>query len=430
MKINTTIADIKRSAKPNGQIITKITTGDGKIIFARPENVTKVEGITVGQSVEITAHEETTAKGTVLVLDDIQAAENKPEAVPQQQAQTTTTPAQPEKKEVTVDALIVKITEQDSHGKRYWRIEDDKIGVIYCTDEFLMSFEVGDLCEITASINEKGAHMLKAVKVIKAAEKPAQKAEQAKPQTATPPTPPAPPKAETSKAAEVKQPELPKAEQTPTAPPKPETTVKAPEPPKPQPVPPAQSEKKQEAPKPAPAPTQVNPPAPPKTATAPKTVKEEKASKPEVPDDNPNMKIYFKGRKVPKEAQRAFNNGRFSGTDISPMWRIKCLTEIFGPCGIGWYTTVDKQWMEANELTGEVKAFVNLSLFVKYQGEWSKPIYGTGGNSFVAANRNGQPYVDDEAYKKAFTDALGSACKLLGIGADVYWSADSDSKYQ
>ena len=36
-----------------------------------------------------------------------------------------------------------------------------------------------------------------------------------------------------------------------------------------------------------------------------------------------NMRFYEASRKVPKEAQKQFNNGSFSGTDINPMWRIK-----------------------------------------------------------------------------------------------------------
>ena len=50
-----------------------------------------------------------------------------------------------------------------------------------------------------------------------------------------------------------------------------------------------------------------------------------------------NLTYYNYARQVPKEALKAFNNGRFSGTDINPMWRIKMLTEMFGPCGVGWY---------------------------------------------------------------------------------------------
>ena len=53
-----------------------------------------------------------------------------------------------------------------------------------------------------------------------------------------------------------------------------------------------------------------------------------------------NMSYYEMGRAVPEEAKKQFNNGSFSGTDINPMWRIKKLTEMFGPAGIGWYSEI------------------------------------------------------------------------------------------
>lgn len=49
------------------------------------------------------------------------------------------------------------------------------------------------------------------------------------------------------------------------------------------------------------------------------------------------MSIYNSAREVPKEAQKPITGGRLNGmTDISPMWRVKKMTELFGPAGIGW----------------------------------------------------------------------------------------------
>ena len=58
-----------------------------------------------------------------------------------------------------------------------------------------------------------------------------------------------------------------------------------------------------------------------------------------------NMELYELGREVPNEAKKTITAGRLKGfTDINPMWRIKALTEQFGPCGIGWwYEIIDKQ---------------------------------------------------------------------------------------
>lgn len=133
-----------------------------------------------------------------------------------------------------------------------------------------------------------------------------------------------------------------------------------------------------------------------------------------------NMDIYNQVRVVPKEAQKTIKGGRLSGfTDINAMWRIQKLTETFGPCGIGWYYTIEREWLE-NGADGEVSAFMDILLYYKQDGEWSKGIPGTGGSSFVAKERNGL-YTSDECYKMALTDAISVAAKAIGMGADVYW---------
>ncbi len=140
-----------------------------------------------------------------------------------------------------------------------------------------------------------------------------------------------------------------------------------------------------------------------------------------------NMEIYSRVRAVPENAQKRFDNGRFSGTDIKPMWRIKMLTEVFGPSGIGWYIDDVRHWNETFQ-DGTVATFVELNLYVKLDGEWSRPIYGMGGNSSAMTNKDNKYIVDDEGYKKAYTDAISVACKALGIGADIYYSEDAVDK--
>ncbi len=140
-----------------------------------------------------------------------------------------------------------------------------------------------------------------------------------------------------------------------------------------------------------------------------------------------NLTIYNEVRNVPDSAKRRIEAGRLKGkTDINPMWRIKALTEKFGPCGFGWkYVITDKRLEQG--ANGEVAAFLDIDLFVKADGVWSDAIPGTGGSAFVAKEKNG-PYTSDECFKMALTDAISVACKALGFGADVYWEADR-SKY-
>lgn len=140
------------------------------------------------------------------------------------------------------------------------------------------------------------------------------------------------------------------------------------------------------------------------------------------------LAIWNKYKEVPKNALKAFDNGTFKGTDINTMWRLKCLTEEFGPCGLGWYPELVDRWTEIG-MDGELLCFVEIKLYVKYNGEWSKGMSATGGSKLVS-NVKSKGYLknSDEGYKMAFTDAIGVACKYLGIGADVYWEHDK-TKY-
>lgn len=140
-----------------------------------------------------------------------------------------------------------------------------------------------------------------------------------------------------------------------------------------------------------------------------------------------NMDLYNVFRKVPVEAKKTIKGGRLNGmTDINPMWRIQEMTNQFGPCGIGWKYEIRNKCLE-NGANGEIAAFVDIDLFYKVGDVWSDGIPGTGGASFVSKERNGL-YTSDECFKMALTDAISVACKALGVGADVYWSA-GQTKY-
>lgn len=133
-----------------------------------------------------------------------------------------------------------------------------------------------------------------------------------------------------------------------------------------------------------------------------------------------NLEIYNQIKSVPQDAQREITAGRLKGfTDVNPMWRIRTLTEQFGPCGVGWYYEVSNRWTEDQGELGTA-CFVDINLYIKVDGEWSKPIHGTGGSMLVAIEKAG-PRLSDEAFKMSETDALSVACKNLGMAGDVYW---------
>lgn len=150
-----------------------------------------------------------------------------------------------------------------------------------------------------------------------------------------------------------------------------------------------------------------------------------------------NMAIYEATRQVPKNACRKIADGKLKGkTDINPMWRIKTLTEQFGPCGQGWYIEEVAHWTEEHIMPVKVEGqyvdqlqiavYVKINLFYKEAGKWSKPVVGIGGSK--EAGKGVGDGLNDEAYKMAYTDAISVACKALGFAADIYWSNDK-TKY-
>lgn len=123
---------------------------------------------------------------------------------------------------------------------------------------------------------------------------------------------------------------------------------------------------------------------------------------------------------VPQSALKIIDFGKLKGKyDISPQWRWEILTEVYGMCGVGWYFDIVDTKEVLVEATGETMLYVKVNLYIKDGDEWSKPIPGYGGDFLIQKDKNGY-HGNDEAFKMAVTDALGTAAKMIGVGADVY----------
>lgn len=127
-----------------------------------------------------------------------------------------------------------------------------------------------------------------------------------------------------------------------------------------------------------------------------------------------NTEIWDKLARPDPKALKAFQrSGGFRGTAINPMHTLHTVTEAFGPCGTGWgMTKPDFQVVGTN---------VYCSVGVWYK-DATEPVWGVGGETLSGRG-------DDEAFKKAYTDALGNALKHLGANADIYFNLWDGNKY-
>ena len=145
-----------------------------------------------------------------------------------------------------------------------------------------------------------------------------------------------------------------------------------------------------------------------------------------------NMELYEALQTPPNDALKPITYGALKGkSDINPQWRYEALTNALGPCGVGWKFEIADTKAQAVS-TGETMVFVLVNLYIKHGDEWSAPIPGWGGDYLVKKDKNGI-HGNDEAFKMATTDALGTAAKMIGLAADVYrgliGNGASDSKY-
>lgn len=133
---------------------------------------------------------------------------------------------------------------------------------------------------------------------------------------------------------------------------------------------------------------------------------------------NKNMKIWETLSKTNPEFTKPLPGyGGKKLTTIDPMYQIQMMTDLFGPVGIGWKYKVDYKYID-----GLVFAEVTIKYFTN---EWHE--YGPVCSVQNLSKKNGG--LDDEAPKKAMTDAMTKAFSHLGMSADVFLGKFDDSKY-
>lgn len=134
------------------------------------------------------------------------------------------------------------------------------------------------------------------------------------------------------------------------------------------------------------------------------------------------------GRTDPAHTKQFQRAGGFKGTAIKPMWAYRRMTEEFGPAGKGW--GVGKPSFSVVPAGEEVLVYCTVEAWWKEDDEGERhTVYGVGGDRVLTKRANGNVFQDDEAFKKAFTDALTNALKLIGVGADVHMGLFDDNKY-
>jgi hypothetical protein len=133
-----------------------------------------------------------------------------------------------------------------------------------------------------------------------------------------------------------------------------------------------------------------------------------------------NTEIWDRLARPDKKALKGFQrSGGFKGTAINPMYTLHTMTETFGPCGTGWGMHQPEFQVVGSNVYCTVGVWYGQSDKLEYQ---RGIVWGVGGEALTGRG-------DDEAFKKAYTDALGNALKHLGANADIYFNLWDGNKY-
>ncbi len=146
-----------------------------------------------------------------------------------------------------------------------------------------------------------------------------------------------------------------------------------------------------------------------------------------------NLEIWTAVDKTdPKHTKKFTGAAGIPLRNIDPVYRMKRLTEQFGPCGVGWGWVIERTWRDAfsntfydkesGEHVTEVKDCVYAQVYIWYVWEGERRQTGPQ----IGGTETGR--TPDESYKMAVTDAFGKCAVALGLCADVYLG-EFDNKY-
>lgn len=140
---------------------------------------------------------------------------------------------------------------------------------------------------------------------------------------------------------------------------------------------------------------------------------------------NNNREIWDKVKNTNPRWTKPFGKFGKPLTAIDPMYQVMVMTDTFGPVGKGWNYKVSYTYTPtlvfAEVSVAHKKIFNDSTEWVSW--DW----YGPVSSVQALTKKNGG--LDDEAPKKAMTDALTKAFSHLGVSADVFLGMFDNSKY-
>jgi len=134
-----------------------------------------------------------------------------------------------------------------------------------------------------------------------------------------------------------------------------------------------------------------------------------------------NRNIWDQMKETDPRFTKRVNKGFGEITTIDPQWQIMRMTEMFGPVGKGWNYKV--KYTYSDQLVFAEVSVATTKIDIPNEWDYYGPICSVQ----KLFRKTGA--LDDEAPKKAMTDALTKAFSHLGLCSDIFMGKFDDSKY-
>ena len=137
-----------------------------------------------------------------------------------------------------------------------------------------------------------------------------------------------------------------------------------------------------------------------------------------------NLELWDSVAKTDPSSTKPVSLGGRRFTAIDPYSQIRKATAKFGPAGKGW------GWKGrfVTDFLGEDRAVISWHGIVWWE-VIDNAVPCAGAAELAGRRKNGDPFVDTDAFKKALTDAITKGLSYLGFNADVFLGLFDDNKY-
>jgi hypothetical protein len=140
-----------------------------------------------------------------------------------------------------------------------------------------------------------------------------------------------------------------------------------------------------------------------------------------------NLDLWERFADIDPQFTKPITGKPYKGTSPNPHYIIKCLTEMFGPVGVGFGWEVTAEGFEP--LGDEVLHWCR----IRFWHGAGKGFDSYGQTKAVTIAKRGTPQqyamVDEDAPKKSLTDAITKAAAQVGVAANIFLGRWDDSRY-